>query len=104
MPPLTTQALVLLVCNFVIFILLFANILIPKSRNQQNNDSKIARLLLLFIVVLPIMVLSIYSLNCMIVGQCTHLSWAVATVAILVCILYIIGFIMAILKKKKQRV
>lgn len=105
MPPLSTQALVLLICNFVIFVLLFASILIPRSRDQpKQNDAKVARIILLFVIILPLMVLSIYALNCMIVGQCTGFAWSLSAIAILIAILYIIGFIMAILKKKKQRV
>lgn len=97
---LSYQAMTILVCNFVIFILLLANTFIPR---KDQTISKTSSFLVLFLLVLPFMILSVYSVNCMIVGQCTTWSWIISAFVIFIAVLYIIGFIQMILIKKKER-
>jgi hypothetical protein len=101
---LSNQAMTILVCNFIIFILLLANIFIPRNDSSQKRMSKTGSFVVLFLLVLPFMILSVYSVNCMIVGQCTTWSWILSGLVIIAAILYIIGFIQMIIIKKKERV
>lgn len=106
MMQLSNQALTILICNFVIFILLLANTFIPR-KNPSDAEKRMSRsgsFIVLFLLVLPFMLLSVYSVNCMIVGQCTTWTWILSAFVILIAFLYIVGFIQMIIIKKKERV
>ena len=96
---LQTQSIVLLVCNLIIFVLVGANVLINK---KENAPSWLLTLILLVMIVLPIMIVQVYSLDCMFTGDCRAWSWTLATAAIVVTLIYIVGFISMIIKLKKS--
>lgn len=106
MMQLSNQALTILICNFIIFILLLANTFIPRksASDAEKRMTKTGSFIVLFLLVLPFMLLSVYSVNCMIVGQCTTWTWIISAFVIFVAFLYIIGFIQMIMIKKKERV
>lgn len=103
---LSNQALTILVCNFIIFVLLLANTFIPRKSpsDSEKRMSKSGSFIVLFFLVLPFMLLSVYSVNCMIVGQCTTWTWILSALVICVAFLYIVGFVQMIIIKKKERV
>jgi len=89
------QAIILMVCNFIVLMLLLLNTLITKTPNR------VAILIVLFLIILPFMLLQIYSLNCMVTGECYAWTWIIATIAVVFTILYVIGFIIMIRRLKK---
>jgi len=88
------QAIILMICNFIVFMLLLSNTFISKIPNRT------AILLVLFLLILPFMLLQIYSLNCMVTGECYTWTWIIAAIAVVFTILYVIGFIIMIKKMK----
>lgn len=98
---LSHQAIVLIVCNFVVFMLMFINVFIPR-KNVTNTPSKTAVSFVLLLVILPIMILQIYSLNCMVTGECYAWSWTLSVIAAIFTIIYVIGFILTIVKLKQN--
>lgn len=89
------QAIILMICNFIVFMLLLLNTFITKTPNRT------AIIVVLFLLILPFMLLQIYSLNCMVTGECYAWSWIIAYIAIAFTVLYVIGFIIMIRKIKK---
>jgi hypothetical protein len=91
------QALIVLLCNMVILIVLMMNVFI-----STNNNSKLISIVFIILFVIPFAIIQTYSINCMISGNCSIFSWALAG-AILVCtVLYIIYVIMHISKEKRS--
>jgi hypothetical protein len=95
-PIISNQAIILTVCNFIIFMLMFANIFISKQK------SKTIVILGLIFIVIPIMIIQIYSLNCMVTGSCVAWSWTLSIIAIVLTLVYVIGFIAMIMKLKRN--
>lgn len=89
------QAIILMICNFIVFMLLLLNTFITKT------PSRIYIIIVLFFIILPFMLLQIYSLNCMVTGECYAWSWIIAYIAIAFTVLYVIGFIVMIRKLKQ---
>jgi energy-converting hydrogenase Eha subunit A len=96
---LSYQAIVLMLCNFIIFMLMFINVFIPKK--NKDSPSKTAITLVLLFIILPVMALQVYSLNCMVTGECHAWSWILSAIAGIFTILYVIGFVAMIIKLKK---
>jgi NADH:ubiquinone oxidoreductase subunit 3 (subunit A) len=80
---------------------MFINVFIP-SKDQTNKKSKSYIIILLLFVILPFMVMQIYSLNCMVTGECHAWSWTLSVIAAIFTFLYVIGFIAMIMKIKKN--
>lgn len=95
-PIISNQAIILSICNLIIFMLMFINVFISKQK------SKIVVILGLIFIVIPIMIIQIYSLNCMVTGSCTVWSWTLSAIAIIFTLIYVIGFIIMIIKLKKN--
>ena len=90
------QTLVLLVCNIVIFILIVSNMFLGKNKNWFLS------IVLLIALIVPIMLMQLYSVNCMVTGDCNSWSWFLVAVAVLCTLVYIIGFINSIINLKKN--
>lgn len=90
------QAIILMICNFIVFMLLLFNTFITKGSNRN------AIIIVLFLMILPFMILQIYSLNCMVTGECYVWSWIIAYISIAFTVLYVIGFIIMIRKLKQS--
>lgn len=89
------QAIILMICNFIVFMLLLLNTFITKTPNRTGI------IVVLFLLILPFMLLQIYSLNCMVTGECYAWSWIIAYIAIAFTVLYVIGFVVMIQRLKK---
>lgn len=95
---LSKQGLVLLVCNMIVFIMIVANIFVSKKSNWVMS------LFLLCVLIIPIMAIQVYSLNCMVTGDCRLWSWTLVAFVIVFTLLYIIGFLSMIVKMKQDPV
>lgn len=90
----STQAIILTVCNVVILIALFLSLFVLKRSVDSENESKVTTIMknvsamLMFVV---IMVIQIYSVNCMVYGNCIAWTWILTAFAILGTLAYI-GF------------
>ena len=88
------QAIILTVCNIVILIALILSLFVIKKSKDSQEENKVKTILkniAALIMFLIIMVMQIYSLNCMVYGDCTMWSWILTAFAIFGTLAYI-GF------------
>lgn len=82
----TTQSIILAVCNTIIIISALISILWNRSQTEDATKPRFVDMLkatAAFCVFVLVMVLQVYSLECMVRGQCHVWSWLVAIFAIL---------------------
>lgn len=100
----STQAIVLTICNLIILVALIISMFIIKRTN--DNEQKVGAImknmsaLLGFII---IMGLQIYSLNCMVYGDCHLWSWILVGFGILGTLSYLGVFAYIAYTLKKQQ-
>lgn len=93
------QSLVLMVAFMIILVIFTMNILIP---SKGSPFEKLILLATMFAVVLPIMFIKVYSVQCMIYGNCNTFSWIIAGAAMLLALLYLGLFLKKMIDKKKE--
>ena len=71
------------------------------TKEKRTLVAKIGISVIVLIVLIPIVFMQVYSLNCMVSGDCKMWSWTLASVAVLITQVYIIGFISMIIRMKK---
>ena len=92
LPPLTPQAIVLLVANLVFLIaVVFSISSVLRTMKTHGFDvtydvSRVVSALLSYLIVMG---LQVYSLNCMVVGDCRVWTWILAGLAVLGTLLYL---------------
>lgn len=87
------QAIVLGICNFVILIALILSMFVLK-KSAAEGESRVKIVLknvAALVMFLVIMVMQIYSLNCMVYGDCASWAWVLTAFAIFGTLTYI-GF------------
>lgn len=88
------QAIILTVCNLVILIALILSLFVIKKSQDSPEENKVKTMLkniAALIMFLIIMVMQIYSLNCMVYGDCNAWAWLLTTFAVFGTLAYI-GF------------
>jgi uncharacterized membrane protein len=80
----------------VVFVI---NILIPSTTSTYEKAIVLATVV---VVIIPLIILKIYMVQCMIYGNCYALTWVISGIAALFCLSYVTMFIMKIIKKKKD--
>lgn len=97
----SSQAKVIVVCNIVVLIAVLLSIFgINKERNKQEGKIKaISKAVIVFVMFIVIMLLQVYTMNCMIYGECHSLAWAISSVAVVGTLIYLGIFIYLIFKK-----
>lgn len=98
----STQAWLLAICNFVIFISVILSLFLIKDDNEQGKKgSAIFKTIIALGSFLCVMALQVYSLNCMVVGDCILWSWIVAIFATIGCIAYVCLFVYVVVVLKR---
>jgi len=100
---LSKQGWVLAICNTIIFIVVLIGMFSVKKDAEAGDKTKaliknVVALVFFFII----MVLQVYSLNCMITGDCHIWAWILAIFAVLTTVLYMIAFVMIIFAANKK--
>lgn len=98
------QAIILTVCNIVILIALILSLFVIKKSSDAPEESKVKTILknvAALVMFLVIMAMQIYSLNCMVYGNCTSWSWVLTTFAIFGTLAYIGFFAYVAMTAKK---
>jgi hypothetical protein len=87
------QGVILSICNIVIFIaVILSMFVIKKSVDTESNKTKsVFKNIAVLIMFLLIMVMQVYSLNCMVNGDCQMWAWALTAFAVFGTLGYI-GF------------
>lgn len=93
------QSLVLMVAFLVILVIFTMNIMIP---SKGTPIEKLILLATMFAVVLPIMFIKIYSVQCMINGNCNTFTWIIASAAMLLALVYLGLFLKKMMDKKRD--
>ena len=97
----STQAMILAACNAVIFIAVVIAMFLTKEEADKGSKvvaimKNIVSLLAFFIM----MALQVYSLNCMVYGECYLWSWIIAIFSVIGLVIFILGFIYIIYMTK----
>jgi hypothetical protein len=99
---LSTQAIVLAICNTVILVAVILSMFVIKKNTDEGNKVyatiKNIFALLMFII---IMMMQIYSLNCMVYGDCRMWAWVLAIFAVVGTLSYIGFFAYIVFTMKK---
>lgn len=93
------QSLVLMIAFMIILVIFVMNIMIP---SKGTPVEKLILLATMFAVVLPIMFLKVYSVQCMINGNCNTYTWIIASAAMLLALVYLALFLKKMMDKKKE--
>ncbi len=96
---LTNQALLISIAFIIIAIVFIMNVILP---SKSTKSDKMILLTILFVVIIPLMFLKVYMVQCMIHGNCTLLTWILAYIAIILAFVYLLFFIRKMLKKKEE--
>lgn len=103
---LSTQAIVLAVCNLLVFIAITLSMFVLKKESDQNASKSdrivtIVKNVTALIMFAVIMALQVYSLNCMIYGDCQLWAWIITAFAALGTLSYLGFFVYLIATFKK---
>lgn len=93
------QSLVLMIAFMIMLVIFVMNIMIP---SKGTPVEKLILLATMFAVVLPIMFLKVYSVQCMINGNCNKYTWIIASAAMLLALVYLALFLKKMMDKKKE--
>jgi hypothetical protein len=87
------QGVILTVCNVIIFIAVILSMFVIKksSNTEPNKTTSILKNIAVLIMFLLIMAIQVYSLNCMVYGDCQMWAWSLTAFAVFGTLGYI-GF------------
>ena len=90
---LSQQGLILSICNVIIFVaVVLSMFVIKKSADTEPNKIKsVFKNIAVLLMFLLIMVMQVYSLNCMVTGECQVWAWTLTAFAVFGTLGYI-GF------------
>jgi cytochrome bd-type quinol oxidase subunit 2 len=100
---LSQQALILSICNVVIFIALIISVFIIKKTTDKKEESKykiVLKNIAALIFFLIIMIMQVYSVNCMVYGECGSWAWIITIFTVLGTLAYLGLFIYILIKSK----
>lgn len=90
----SSQAWVMAVCNLLIFGLMIAAVVFAKKDAEEGNKAiAVIKTVVGFLFIFVIMALQVYSLNCMVVGDCQLWSWIIAILSVISTLVFIGGLI-----------
>lgn len=89
---LSQQAIILSICNFVILIAVILSLFVIKKSADKKDESKLVTILkniAALVLFLIIMVLQVYSVNCMVYGECGSWAWILTAFAVFGTLAYL---------------
>lgn len=103
---LSTQAIILAVCNALVFIAIALSMFVLKKESDANVTKSdriitIVKNVTALIMFAIIMALQVYSLNCMIYGDCQLWTWIITVFAVLGTLSYLGFFVYLVATFKK---
>lgn len=103
---LATQSIVLIVCNIFVFIAIVMSMFVLKKESNENKSTSerittIAKNVLALVLFAIIMALQVYSLNCMVYGDCQAWAWILTTFAAVGTLSYLGFFVYLVSTMKK---
>jgi len=96
----TNQSIIITICGFIVLLIMIINIIKNKT---INIVSKISMILVIICIITPLYILKIYSVNCMIDGNCVMLTWIFVILTMIFTFIYLFSFIYIILYPKKDK-
>jgi uncharacterized membrane protein YdjX (TVP38/TMEM64 family) len=58
--------------------------------------------LAIFFIILPMVFVHLYAVNCMLEGNCNGFVWVLVGLSVLFTILYVVSFVIKMVKQKRQ--
>ena len=98
---LTIQSVIIGISFIIIAIIFMLNVIVLPSVQSSIYDKMII-LAVFLAVIIPLMLINIYVNQCMINGGCNTFSSAIATIAIILALLYMALFVIKMIKKKRE--
>lgn len=103
---LATQSIVLIVCNLFVLIAIILSMFVLKKESNANKTTSerittIAKNVLALVLFVIIMALQVYSLNCMVYGDCQAWAWILTAFAALGTLSYLGFFVYLVSTMKK---
>lgn len=95
----SAQSIVVGACIIVCLLVLFTNSILNQSSSAKD---KAIAFLVLFFVGIPLLILKVYTVNCIVLGSCDMYGWILASIAIVVTLAYLGLFVYRIVVKKEQ--
>lgn len=92
-----SEAIVIGVCFVILIIVLILNAIIP-----FNGEKHLKYLFIILLVVLPAMLINVYTVNCTVYGNCHTLARLFAVIAIISTLVYVTLFVIKFIKYKKS--
>jgi hypothetical protein len=99
----STQAVVLAICNALILLaVILSMFVIKKNTDEGDKGSALIKNVVALLFFFVFMALQVYSLNCMIYGDCRIWAWILVGFAVLGTVLYMAAFLYIVFIKKKE--
>jgi hypothetical protein len=98
------QTIIIGVCFVIVLLIMLVNSLLPQKKQDTTLDrSKILITLAILLTFLPIALIKLYSVNCMLEGNCHVLVWVYVAIWVLLTAAYTGAFILKAIKTKKTQ-
>lgn len=93
------------ICSVIVFLILAANVILPSDKDDPSifNKTKIGILLTLVFMVLPLIFVKLYAVNCMLEGNCDTLVWILVAISTICTLVYVIAFVLKVIKFKRNQ-
>lgn len=100
---LSSQAFVLAICNVCILIaVIISMFVIKKNTDSGHTSSALLKNIVALVVFILVMVMQVYSLNCMVRGDCHIWAWILAVFGVIGALSYLGAFVYILLFRKAK--
>lgn len=100
---LSSQAFVLAICNVCVLIaVLLSMFVIKKNTDNGETSSAMVKNVVALVFFIFIMVMQVYSLNCMVRGDCHVWAWILAAFGVIGTLSYLGAFVYILMSSKKN--
>lgn len=92
-----TESIIIGVCFVILLLILFAKVIVPLTPKKQPYI-----ILIITLIIIPAMIINLYTVNCTVYGNCNVLAKVFATVTVIGTLIYLAVFIKNFVTYKKS--
>lgn len=101
------QTIIIGICSFIIVLLMIVNTFLPSNKETRQkvfNATKFYVILAILFIIIPIVLVHLYAVNCMLEGNCNTFVWVLVGLSVFFTLLYLVMFVIKALRHKKAEV
>ena len=99
-----TETIVVGICAVILILAMIANVVVSKTSSTDSVfcTTKLCMILAILFVLLPLALIQVYSVQCMLEGNCDRFVWIFVGIAVVLTLVYIGLFVYKIIKQKRE--